>query len=197
MKRVALFLVSSAALLLIAGCGSSGTSTTGPNGNATVNAPSKLSNRAFITNAYSGNIQVVDSQNDTTAYYTVTNNNTGISTSGGAPSSAVAISVGGSLTWSLVSPNDLETMVYSSSTNTLTFITNSTEVSSGSVNLASWAGMGVYSADSTYVYVPVPTAAVTNSRPGAVQVVATSSNTTNTSATVSYTHLTLPTILRV
>ncbi len=163
----------------MASCGGSGTSTTGPNGNVTVNAPSKLTNRAFITNAYSGNIQVVDSQNDTTAYYTVDfNNNTGITTTGGAPSSAVSISVGGSLTWSLLAPNDLETMVYSSSTNTLTFITNSTEVSSGSANLASYAVMGVYSADSNYVYLPVPTAAVTNSRPGAVQVVATSSNTT-------------------
>ena len=153
-----------------------------------MNAPSKLTNRAFITNQYSGAIQVVDSKNDTTAYYTVDfNNNTGISTTGGAPSSAVSISVGGSLTWSLLSPNDLETMVYSSSTNTLTFITNSTEVSSGSVNLASYAVMGVYSADSNYVYLPVPTAAVTNSRPGAVQVVATSSNTSNTSATARIT----------
>ncbi len=171
----------------MASCGGSGTSKTGPNGNVTVNAPSKLSNRAFITNAYSGNIQVVDSKNDTTSYYTATNNNTGISTNGGAPASAVAISVGGSLTWSLLAPNDLETMVYSASTNTMTFITNSTEVSSGSVNLASYAVMGVYSADSNYVYVPVPTAAVTNSRPGAVQVVATSSNTSNTAATATIT----------
>ena len=147
---------------------------TGPNGNVTVNAPSKLTNRAFITNRYSGNIQIVDSQNDTTAYYTATNNNTGNSTPGGAPASAVAISVGGSLTWSLLSPDDLETVVYNPNSNTLTFITNSSESLNGNVNLASYAVMGVYSADSKYIYVPVPNAAVSNSRPGAVQVVTTS-----------------------
>jgi hypothetical protein len=176
LKRVVLLLVSSAALLLIAAC-SSGNSVTGPNGNVTVNAPSKLTHRAFITNQYSGNIQVVDSQNDTTAYYTATNNNTGISTTGGSPASAIAISVGGSLTWTLLSPDDLETLVYNPNSNILTFITNSSESLNGSVSLASWAGMGVYSADSKYVYVPVPTAAVTNSKPGVVQQITTSSGT--------------------
>ena len=77
LKRAVLLLVSLGSLFGIVSC-SSNNSVTGPNGNATVNAPSMLKNRAFITNQYSGNIQIIDSQNDTTAYYTVTNNNTGI-----------------------------------------------------------------------------------------------------------------------
>ena len=175
MKRAVLLLVSSAALLVLVSCGGSGNSVTGPNGNATLNAPSKLQNRAFITNQYSGNIQIVDSQNDTTAYYTVTNNNTGNTTPGGSPASAVNIVVGSSLTWEVLSPDDLETLVYDPLSNTLTFITNASESMNGSVNLAGWASMAVYSPDSKNVYVPVPAAPITNSRPGAVQIISTAS----------------------
>ena len=175
MKRAVLLLVSSAPLLVLVSCGGSGNSVTGPNGNATLNAPSKLQNRAFITNQYSGNIQIVDSQNDTTAYYTVTNNNTGNTTPGGSPASAVNIVVGSSLTWEVLSPDDLETLVYDPLSNTLTFITNASESMNGSVNLAGWASMAVYSPDSKNVYVPVPAAPITNSRPGAVQIISTAS----------------------
>ena len=177
MKRAVLLLVSSAALLLIASC-SSGNSVTGPNGNVTVNAPSKLTNRAFITNQYSGNMQIVDSQNDTTAYYTATNNNTGNSTTGGAPASAVAITVGGSVTLMALRPDDAETVVYDPSSFVLTFITNSSEASSGTVTLSGWAGMLEYSADSLKLYVPEPTAPVTNSRPGGVQIITEATSTT-------------------
>ena len=192
MKRVVLFLVSSAALLLIASCGSSNNSVTGPNGNVTVNAPSKLTNRAFITNQFSGNIQIVDSQNDTTAYYSATNNNTGNSTSGGttvgnttvgAPSAAVSIIVGGSLTMEALRPDGAETAVYNPSSPTVTFITNSSEASNGSVPLSGWAGMLLYSADSTKMYIPVPTAAVTNSRPGGVEIVTEATSTTTVGIT--------------
>ncbi|HYV75120.1 MAG TPA: hypothetical protein VFB24_12750 [Candidatus Binatia bacterium] len=177
MKRAVLLLVSSSALLVLVSCGGSGNSVTGPNGNATLNAPSKLQNRAFITNQYSGNIQIVDSQNDTTAYYTVTNNNTGNTTPGGSPAAAVNIVVGSSLTWEVLSPDDLETLVYDPLSNTLTFITNASESMNGSVNLAGWASMAVYSPDSKNVYVPVPAAPITNSRPGAVQIISTASGT--------------------
>ena len=162
---------------MLVSCGSNGNSVTGPNGNATLNAPSKLQNRAFITNQYSGNIQIVDSQNDTTAYYTFTNNNTGNTTPGGSPASAVNIVVGISLTWEVLSPDDLETLVYNPLSNTLTFITNASESMNGSVNLAGWASMAVYSPDSKNVYVPVPAAPITNSRPGAVQIISTASGT--------------------
>ena len=177
MKRAVLLLVSSAPLLVLVSCGGSGNSVTGPNGNATLNAPSKLQNRAFITNQYSGNIQIVDSQNDTTAYYTLTNNNTGNTTPGGSPAAAVNIVVGTSLTWEVLSPDDLETLVYDPLSNTLTFITNASESMNGSVNLAGWASMAVYSPDSKNVYVPVPAAPITNSRPGAVQIISTASGT--------------------
>lgn len=178
MKRAVLLLGTLVPLLIIASCSGSGTSTTGPNGNVTVNGPSMLSHRAFITNMFSGNVQIVDSQNDTTAYYTATNNNTGVTTPGGAsPAAAVAITVGSSLTFAVVSPDDMETLVYDPTSDSLTFITNSSETTNGTVQLANWADEAVYSADSNFVYVPVPNAAVTNSAPGEVQVVTTASAT--------------------
>ncbi len=157
-------------LLIIASCGSSNNSVTGPNGNATVNAPSMLKNRAFITNQYSGAIQIMDSQNDTTAYYTVTNNNTGI-TGPGVTGTAVSIPVGNSLTFAVLSPDGLETLVYDPTLHSLTFVTNSSEVTNGSVTLANYANMALYSPDSKYIYVPVPNASVTNAPPGGVQAV--------------------------
>ena len=174
MKRAVLLLGTLVPLLIIASCSRSGNSVTGPNGNVTVNAPSKLKNRAFITNQYSGNIQIVDSQNDTTAYYTATNNNTGI-TGTGVTGTAVSIIVGNSLTFAVLSPDDLETMVYDPKVHTLTFITNSSETTNGSVNLSNYATMALYSPDSKYIYVPVPNVAITNSAPGGVQVISSAS----------------------
>src|SRR5271165_1830026 len=128
LKRAVPLLVALAALGFGVACGGGNNSVTGPNGNVTVTAPSKLSNRAFITNQYSGNIQIVDSANDTTAYYNVTNNNTGnsttgTSTSGGTPATAVDIVVGGSLTLMALRPDDAETVVFDPTSSLLTFIT--------------------------------------------------------------------------
>ncbi|HEY4899425.1 MAG TPA: hypothetical protein VIH91_01270 [Terriglobales bacterium] len=169
MKRAVLLLGTLVPLLIIASC-SSNNSVTGPNGNVTVNAPSKLQHRAFITNQYSGNIQIMDSQNDTTAYYTATNNNTGV-TGTGVTGSAVAITVSTSLTFAVLSPDDLETLVYDPTSHILTFITNSSETTNGTVNLADYATMALYSPDSKNIYVPVPNALITNSPPGGVQVI--------------------------
>ncbi len=159
MKRAVLLLGTVVPLLFIASC-SNYNSTTGPNGNVSVNSPSKLQHRAFITNQFSGSLQIMDSQNDTTAYYTVTNNNTGV-TGPGITGTAVQITVGNSLTFATVSPDDKETLVYDPSTFSLNFVDNSTELTNGSVNLANYAVMALYSPDSTVVYAPVPNATIT------------------------------------
>jgi hypothetical protein len=187
LKRAVLLLVSTACLVGIVSCGSSNNSVTGPNGNATVNAPSMLKNRAFITNQYSGNIQIVDSQTDATAYYTVTNNNTGV-TGPGVTGTAVSITVGGSLTFEVLSPDGTETLVYNPSNFSLTFITNSTESLNGSVSLANWADMVLYSPDSTKVFAPVPNAPITNGRAGGVQVIDTSTGSITSTYPVPQAH---------
>jgi hypothetical protein len=179
LKRAVLLLGTLVPLLFITSCGSSGSSVTGPNGNATVNKPSQLNNRAFITNQFSGAVQIVDSQTDMTSFFTVTNNNTGV-TGPGVTGTAVSIPVGNSLTFAVLSPDGLETLVFDPTTNTLTFITNSTELTNGSVNLSNYANMALYSPDSSTIYVPVPNATIsipnttTNAAPGGVQVITTS-----------------------
>jgi hypothetical protein len=191
LKRAVLLLGTLVPILFITSCGSSGSSTTGPNGNATVNKPSQLSNRAFITNLFSGAVQIVDSQSDMTSFFTVTNNNTGV-TGPGVTGTAVSIMVGNSLTFEVLSPDGTETAVYDPTTFTLTFITNATELTNGSVTLANNANMAVFSPDSTTVYVPVPNATITvpntttNTAPGGVQVVATTTTTTTAGITNLY-----------
>jgi len=169
LKRAVLLLGTLVPLLIIASC-SSNNSVTGPNGNVTVNAPSMLQNRAFITNQFSGNIQIMDSQTDMTAYFTATNNNTGV-TGQGLAGTAVAITVSSSLTFAVLSPDDLETLVYDPNAHMFTFITNSTEVTNGTVTMADYATMALYSPDSKFIYVPVPNALIANSPPGGVQVI--------------------------
>ena len=181
MKRAVLLLGATFFLSALISCSNNNNSVTGPNGNVTVNAPSMLKNRAFITNQFSGNVQIMDTQNDTTAYYQVTNNNTGV-TGPGVTGTAVNIAIGGSLTFEVLSPNDSETLVYNPNNFTVTFITNSTETSAGAVNLANSAPMAVYSPDSSKVYVPVPLAPVTNGQAGGVQVI----DTTNIAITSAY-----------
>jgi hypothetical protein len=191
LKRAVPFLVALAALGFGVSCGGGNNSVTGPNGNVTVSAPSKLKNRAFITNQFSGDIQIVDSQNDTTSYFVVTNNNTGnsttgISTNGGTPSTAVSIVVGGTLTLMALRPDDAETMVYNPSSNVLTAISNSSETSTGTVTLQAYTSSFVYSPDSKFLYVAMPNAPVTITnangtttfgRPGGVDIVTEATST--------------------
>jgi hypothetical protein len=146
-----------------------------------------LKNRAFITNQFSGNIQIVDSQTDQTAFYTVTNNNTGF-TGPGVTGTAVNIVVGGSLTFQALSPDKTETVVYNPTSFSLTFITNATEVTNGSVTLANWADMALYSPDSTKIYAPVPNAPITNARAGGVQVIDTSTGSVTSTYAVPSAH---------
>jgi hypothetical protein len=191
LKRVVPLLVALVALGFGVSCGGGNNSVTGPNGNVTFTPPSKLKNRAFITNQYNGNIQIVDSQNDTTSYYVVTNNytgnsTTGTSTNGGTPASAVSIIVGGSLTLMALRPDDAETVVYNPSSNVLTAISNSSESSTGTVNLQAWTSSFVYSPDSKFLYVAMPNAPVTITntngtttfgRPGGVDIVTEATST--------------------
>ena len=187
MKRAVLLLGICVCVFFIVSCGNNYNSATGPNGNVSVNAPSMLKNRAFITNQFSGNIQIVDSQTDQTAFYTVTNNNTGF-TGPGVTGTAVNIVVGGSLTFQALSPDKTETVVYNPTSFSLTFITNATEVSNGSVTLANWADMALYSPDSTKIYAPVPNAPITNARAGGVQVINTSTGSVTSTYAVPSAH---------
>jgi hypothetical protein len=146
---------------LLAACG--GGSSTAP--------PSNVQHRAFISNTFAGNLQIMDSQNDTTPFTAQTTNSAGQL----VPGVPVTVSVGGTLTYEIVSPDRTVTVVYDTTGNQLEFVSNASEAVTGSVALPDFASMALFSTDSTKVYAPVRNATVSGSRPGAVQVITLSS----------------------
>jgi hypothetical protein len=159
-KRIAMLLPALLALLVWSACG--GGSPTTPTSGA--------KNRAFVSNTFSGNLQIVDSQNDTTPLTAQTTNSNGQV----IPGQPVTIPVATSVTFEVESPDHTTTLTYDPNTFGLYFITNSTEAVNGSVALASGTGMAVFSSDSSTVYVPEPNFANSGSPAGAVQVVTVS-----------------------
>ena len=157
LKRVAVLVFSLIFVLLLVYCG----------GSSSASQPSGVQHRALITNTYSGALQVMDTQNDTTAYTAQTTNSAGQV----VPGSPVTISVGSSVTWEALNASRSTTMVYDQIVVAVYFVTNSSETVTGSVGLAGPASMGVFSADGTNAYVPVSTAPISGSRAGGVQVV--------------------------
>lgn len=167
MKRIAKLLPALLALLVWSACG----------GGAPATPTSGAKNRAFVSNVFSGNLQIVDSQNDTTPFTAQTTNSNGQV----IPGQPVTISVASSVTFEVESPDHTTTLGYDPDTFGLYFITNSTEVVSGSVGLASGTGMAVFSSDSSTVYVPEPNLPFSGLPSGGVQVVAASTLLTTAS----------------
>ena len=99
MKRVAVLIFALIFVLILVYCGGSSSSTP---------APSNVKHRAFISNTYSGVLQIMDTQNDTTAYTAQQVNSAGQV----IPGVPVTISVGNSATWEALSSDRSQTMVY-------------------------------------------------------------------------------------
>ncbi len=154
--RLAALLSALPFMLLWAACGGNGTTNTTTSG---------LKNRAFITNTYSGTLQIVDTQNDSTAYTQQTTNSAGQV----VPGEPVTISVSSSVTLEAESPNHQTTAVYDPGTFALYFVTNSSETVSGNAAPSSAVSMLLYSTDSSTVYAAEPNLTVTGSRSGAVE----------------------------
>ena len=137
------FLFSALAMLsLVAACGGSGTSTT----------TSGVKNRAFVSNTYSGNLQIVDTQNDTTSYTQETTNSAGQV----VPGVPVTISVSSTVTFQVESPNNAITVVYDPGSFSLYFVSNSTETVSGNSAPLSAVTTALFSPDSSMVYAAEP-----------------------------------------
>lgn len=165
MKRLLVLVLSLLIVAFITSCGGSSGSSTAP--------PSRVQHRAFISNTYAGNLQIMDTQNDTTPFTPQTTNSSGQI----VPGVPVTITVGGSLTFEVESPSRATTLVYEQSVHQLDFVDNATEAYSSSVALPDFADMALFSTDSATVYAPVRNAPVTGARPGAVEVITVSSST--------------------
>jgi hypothetical protein len=157
-KRIAILVPTLIPVLLIAACGGN---TSNPN--ATM---SNVQNRAFISNTFSGNLQIVNTQNDTTGFTAETTNSAGQV----VPGQPVTIAVSTTATFEAIGPNRAQTVVYNPTSKTLYVVNNSSESLSHTLPLANTASMAVFSPDSSKVYVPEPSAVLTTgSTPGAVQ----------------------------
>lgn len=157
MKRAAVLVLSLIFVLFLVYCGGSSSSTT---------PPSKVTHRAFVTNTYSGALQIMDTQNDTTPYTAQTTDSAGQV----IPGVPVTISVGNSVSWAVVSSDLSKTLVFDPSDNFLYIITNSTETVGTGVPVAGPASMGLFSPDGNTAYVPVRTVQISGSRAGGIQV---------------------------
>ncbi len=170
-KRLAVLLFASIALLILPACGGSnnGTSTT----------TSNLQHRAFVSNAYAGNLQIVDTQNDTTAFTAQSTNSEGQV----VPGVPVTITVSTSATFEQVSSDRSKTLVYDPSSDSIYFITNSTETVGGDVALGYSTQMALFSTDGNSIYVPIPSLNITGApRLGGVEVI----DDTNFNVTAAY-----------
>ena len=178
--RLAAVLSGFITVLLMAACGSGQPSTTTTSG---------LKNRAFITNTFSGNLQIVDTQNDTTAYTQQTTNSAGQI----IPGEPVTIAVSASVTLEAESPSHVTTAVYDPGTFAVNFITNSTETVAGNAAPLSAVSQMLYSTDSTTVYAAEPVLSVSGApRLGGIEALnATSFATTATYAVPSARYLAL------
>ena len=141
-------------LLTIAACGGNNgnTSVTTPNGNTINNPKGTLKNRAYISNQFSGNLQIVDSANDTTAFFNSTNTNT--NTTNQIVDLSVNIPVGISTTFLARSPDGTMTAVYDPSVVSINFVNNSSQSTTATVALPVWAATEIFSNDSKTLYVP-------------------------------------------
>ncbi len=170
-KRLAALLPAIVVVVTLVACGSSN-----PNPTPTNNAK----NRAFISNTYTGNLQIVDTQNDTTPLTASSYDQNGNLIQG----QPVTIAVANTATFEAVSPDHTVTAVYDPTTFTIWFVTNSTQTSAGDVPLSSSTGMFLFSPDSATMYAPEPNLPVTNKHPGGVEVITRSSATITASYAV-------------
>ena len=143
----------------MAACGGSGNNNTTPT--------SKLKHRAFISNMFSGSLQIVDDQNDTTAFTPQTTNSAGQVVQG----QPVTIPVSTSVTFQVESSDHTVTAVYDPTAHVLWQVMNSTEMTAGNIPLTSSAGMALFSPDNTKFYAPEPNLEISGqTRNGGVEV---------------------------
>ena len=124
---------------------------------------SSVSHRAFITNTYSGNLQIVDTQNDTSPLTAETTNSAGQV----VPGVPVTITVATSLTFEVLSPDKATTLTYDPTALTLLLCEQfQRDDQRQRGHLPSYTDMALFSPDSSTVYVPTPTALVTGGTSG-------------------------------
>ena len=157
LKRAAISIFCAAVLALAwTGCGGD---YNGGGGNQPTT--SKLTNRAFVTNSFTGALQIIDTKFDrNTAFQT---------------------SVGSTPTQALLSKDKSLIVVYASGSQSFTAYDPTKEVVSGSVGLAGATESAILSEDGKFLYAAEKNAVVTGQPNGAVQVISLKESTSTVS----------------
>ena len=158
MKRAILSTVVLSALgILLASCGGSSSSTSGK--------VSGFSTRAFVSNSFSGILNIIDYSHDiesTNAY----------------------IAAGTQPGMMVLTPDRKTTMVFDGSANAIDIVDNSTETTATSVSINAPASSIVVSPDSKTAYIATPGLPISGQANGAVQVLTIASATMGTPISV-------------
>ncbi len=133
-------------LLLLAGCGGGGSSS------AQQNTTSGIKVRAFVSNSFTGVLDIVDAQHDTLVQ-------------------GHTIQVGSQPGMLLETPDKTQTLVFANGTNTLVFVSNVQEQQIHTLPLGGTASSIVVSPDSKFAFAALPAAVSLGLPAGSLQVV--------------------------
>ena len=149
------------AALLLVSCGGGGSSSSGSSAPAT----SGIKQRAFVTNAYTSQIVIVNAANDTvrTAFVSDANGNT-------RSVIADAINAGSGAGMMALSPDKKLTLVFDETSHGITLIDNAKETAIASFVLPDFTQSMVISTDDRIGYAAVPNAPISGQPSGGVEV---------------------------
>ncbi len=163
MKRAIIAVICTAALGVLTACSTGGSSNSGSSGNTPKVRPSGIKTRAFVTNGFQNQIEIVNAANDTlrTLLSTDANGNTVTTvvdkiTSGTFPTKMV------------LSPDKKFTVVFAQATNVIVIISNDYESITGSFQLPDYTDSFVAAPDNRTLFVAVPNAPVSGQPSGVV-----------------------------
>ncbi|MBZ5568348.1 MAG: YncE family protein [Acidobacteriia bacterium] len=159
MKRAIILILCTAAMGLLISCGNYN------NPSSSTTPTSGIKKRAFVTNNFQSQIDIVNAANDT-VNTTVTTDLSGASTQ----TLANTVSTGTTPAQMALTPDKTLTLVFGQSANTISVISNATESLSGQIPLADFTESFLAAPDNTTAYVAVPNAVITGQTSGAVEV---------------------------
>jgi len=180
LKRAIILVFCASALGVLTACSTGnllgGSSNSSSSSSAPKSRPSGITKRAFVTNNFQNQIDIINVANDT-VNTTLSTNVNGNTTS----TLANTISAGSFPAQMAVTPDKKLTVVFDQVTNVITVITNDTESNTGLVPLPDFTDSFVAGPDNKTLYVAVPNAPVSGQPSGAVEVLDISAGTlTNT-----------------
>lgn len=167
MKRAINLVLCTAAIALLLSCGNYNNPSTAGTG-----ATSGIKKRAFVSNNFQNQLDIVNAANDTVNTILTQNSN-------GTTSSVLAntINAGSGPAQIVLTADKTKTLVFDQGSNTITVIVNATEVASGQIPLLASTESFLVAPDNATVYAAVPNVAVTGQSAGAVEVLSATSFT--------------------